>query len=68
MDEEDNRISIELAIGAAPRFGILESDAKIYAEEILKIVRDNWIPLARMHGLSRRQIEEMRPAFSVCCK
>lgn len=68
VDEEDNRISIELAIGVAPRFGITESDAKMCAKEILKIVRDNWASLAGAYGLSRRQIEEMRPAFGICCK
>ena len=39
VDEEDNRISIELAIQTAVRFGIERSDAEAYAKEILKIVR-----------------------------
>lgn len=36
------------------------------AEEILEIVRDNWEKLAKKYGLSRGQIEYMRPAFSEC--
>jgi serine/threonine-protein kinase HipA len=48
------------------RFGIPESDATSYAEDILRIVRDNWEKIASRYGLTRRQIEEMRPAFSVC--
>lgn len=66
VDEEDNSISIDLAVQTAVRFGISESDAEAQAEEILKIVRENWEKTAAGYGLSRRQIEEMRPAFSAC--
>lgn len=66
VDEEDNSISIELAVRTAPRFGISEKEARKLAGEILLVVRDNWTDLAIKYGLSRRQIEEMRPAFSAC--
>ena len=66
VDEEDNRISIDLAGQIAVRFGISKSDAEDYAEDILKTVRDNWKKTAVGYGLTRRQIEEMRPAFSAC--
>ena len=66
VDEEDNSISIDLAVQTAVRFGISESDAEAQAEEILKIVRDNWEKTAARYGLTRRQIEELRPAFSAC--
>ncbi len=66
VDEGDNSISIELAVKTAVRFGIPESDATSYAEDILRIVRDNWEKIASRYGLTRRQIEEMRPAFSAC--
>lgn len=66
VDEEDNSISIDLAVQTAVRFGISESDAEAQAQEILKIVRDNWEKTAAGYGLTRRQIEEMRPAFSAC--
>lgn len=66
VDEEDNSISIDLAVQTSVRFGISESDAEAQAEEILKIVRDNWEKTAAGYGLTRRQIEEMRPAFSAC--
>ena len=66
VDEEDNSISIDLAVQTAVRFGISESDAEAQAEEILKIVRENWEKTAAGYGLTRRQIEEMRPAFSTC--
>ena len=66
VDEEDNSISIDLAVETAIRFGIVQANAKEAAEEILKVVRDNWGKLASGYGLSRRQVEEMRPAFSAC--
>ena len=66
VDEDDNRISIETAVQIAPRFGIPKKDALIYAEDIMSFVRDNWEKLAKEYGLSRGQIEDMRPAFYVC--
>ena len=42
------------------------NSAEDYAEDILKIIRDNWEKTAVGYGLTRRQIEEMRPAFSAC--
>ena len=66
VDENDNRISVNLAIRTAPRFGIAQADAECYAGEILGRVKDNWRSLASGYGLSRRQVEEMRPAFSAC--
>ena len=66
VDEEDNSINIRLVIQTAARFGIAETEAQNYAEEILEIVRDNWSKIAANYGLTRRQIEEMRPAFRAC--
>jgi len=66
VDEMDNRIDIELAIDTAARFGIKKADAQQWAGEILKTVGENWMSLASRYGLSRGQIEDMRPAFSEC--
>jgi serine/threonine-protein kinase HipA len=66
VDDEDNSISIELAVSTAVRFGISETDARDYAKDILAIVRENWEKTASGYGINRRQIEEMRPAFSAC--
>lgn len=65
VNENDNRISIEFAIETAPRFGIKKVDAEKYAYEILETVHSNWEKLARYYDLSRRQIEDMKPAFSI---
>ena len=66
MDEDDNSISIDLAVQTAVKFGISKSDAEAVAEDILQIVRDNWERTAARYALTRRQIEEMRPAFNAC--
>lgn len=66
VNAEDNSISVELAVETAVRFGISETDAKMYAKEILGIVRENWEKQAVRCGLTRRPIEEMRPAFRAC--
>lgn len=66
VDEDDNSISIDLAVQTAVKFGISKSDAEAVAEDILQIVRDNWERNAAGYALTRRQIEEMRPAFNAC--
>ena len=65
VDEENNSIDIDLALQTAARFGIKKSDASAYAKEILQIVGNNWNKVAAKYGLTRRQIEEMRPAFGI---
>ena len=64
VDDRDNSISVELAVQTAPRFGISEKEAYVYAKEISAIVKDNWEKLAKGYDLSRNQIENMRPAFN----
>lgn len=66
VDDENNHISMELAVNTANRFGIQREVAEKIVSEIQKVVRDNWERLAKEHGLSRGQIEYMRPAFNEC--
>lgn len=66
VDDEDNHISMELAVNTASRFGIQREVAEKIVSEIQKVVRDNWERLAKEYGLSRGQIEYMRPAFNEC--
>ena len=68
INEDDNRISIRLAVETAQYFGIDEAEAKRLAEEITDIVKNNWEKLAIRYGISRSKIEDMRPAFSECYK
>lgn len=57
---------MELAVNTANRFGIQREVAEKIVSEIQKVVRDNWERLAKENGLSRGQIEYMRPAFNEC--
>lgn len=66
VDSYDNSISIDLAISSACFYDITKYDAEVYADEILTIVKNNWEQLAKKYSINRDQIEEMRPAFSVC--
>ena len=63
VDDKDNSISIPLATSIAPRFGITAEKAEKLAEEIQMVVKSNWERMAKECGLSRGQIENMRPAF-----
>ena len=66
VSEEDNSISLDLAIETASYYDISKSDAKRMAAELTSAVRGNWERLALEHGLSRGAVEYMRPAFSAC--
>lgn len=66
VNEDDNRISISLAIETAHQFGIKEEDAIMYAKEITETIKNNWEKLAAKHGIPRGKIEDMSPAFSAC--
>ena len=66
VDEYDNSISVNLAVSISEYFGIVKTDAEKMADEILKTVRCNWEKTAIKYGLSRGQIENMRPAFNEC--
>lgn len=66
VSEEDNSISIDLAVETAPYYGISKTNAERMAAEIISTVRGNWERLALQYGLSRGAIEYMRPAFSAC--
>lgn len=66
ISEEDDSISIELAITTASYYGISQNEAKKMAEEITCTVLDNWERLALEYGLSRGAIEQMKPAFGAC--
>ena len=66
VNEDDNRISVPLALDAAVSFGITKEEAQNFSAEILLIVRDNWETLAKHYNIPRGQIDDMRPAFSAC--
>ena len=65
VNESDNRINADLAIDTAERFGIGKNEAMKEAAEIINIVGSNWLRIASDCGISRGQIESMRPAFGL---
>ena len=66
VDANNNSIDIELAIETAVKFGIAKDIARKLALDIVSKVDINWEKLASIHGIRHRQVEEMRPAFSIC--
>lgn len=40
-----------------------EAEEKELSDEIIMVVKNNWERIAKEYGLSRGQIENMRPAF-----
>ena len=63
VNDEDNSIDINLAIETSRFFQLDRNEAKNLAEKICLIVHESWEGTARRYGLSRGQIEIMRPAF-----
>ena len=66
VDEDDSSIDFELAVSAAPYYGVSEEQAKPIVNEVKSIVQDNWRNVAKKYGLSRGEIERMEPAFREC--
>lgn len=67
VDSDNSSIDFNLAIDAAPFYGIEEQATELVVS-IKKIVRDNWQLLAAKYGISRGEIDRMRPAFRECEK
>lgn len=63
VNDEDNALNIQLAIETSKFFQLETAEAGRIAERICLIVRESWEGTARRYGLSRGQIETMRPAF-----
>jgi hypothetical protein len=63
VNDEDNSIDINLAIETSRFFQLDKNEANNLAEKICLIVHESWEGTARRYGLSRGQIEIMRPAF-----
>ena len=63
VNDEDNSLDIDLAIETSKFFQLDKNEAQSLAERICLIVRESWEGTAKRYGLSRGQIEIMRPAF-----
>ncbi|MCH5345230.1 MAG: hypothetical protein J1E64_14460 [Acetatifactor sp.] len=65
VDSDNSSIDFDLAIGVALFYGIEEKATELVVS-IKNIVRDNWQLLAKRYGISRGEIDRMRPALSRC--
>lgn len=63
IDNESSYIDVERAVTAAPYYGIETDAAHEMSELIRKTVGENWKELAKKYGISRGEVERMRPAF-----
>ena len=66
VDEDNSSIDFDLAIEAAPFYEMSKTQAQKNIADMKKIVGDNWRTLAGRYGISRGEIERMRPAFQEC--
>lgn len=66
VSEEDNSLSVDLAVEVAEQFMIPKKEAVALADEIVSTVRDNWRKIAEKNGLSKSSIEYMKSAFALC--
>lgn len=66
VSEEDNSLSVELAVEVAEQFMMPQKEAAVLADEIVSTVRDNWRKIAEKNGLSKSSIEYMKSAFALC--
>ena len=65
VDDSDSSIDFDLAVDAAPYYG-MEKDAAVEIVDNVKcIIIENWQETAKKYGISRGEIERMRPAFNV---
>ncbi|AOR28212.1 toxin HipA [Formosa sp. Hel1_33_131] len=62
IDENDNSLSIELALEVAPYFRLNPNKAQEIMDHILKVI-SNWRELAKKIGVSRSEMERMHTCF-----
>lgn len=64
VDSDNSSIDFDLAIEAAPYYGIEKENAKEQVTNIKNTVKDNWQGLAKKYGIGRGEMERMRVAFN----
>ena len=66
VDMDDGMLSLDLALSVAEYFDLDKDEASDIANEMKKVVFENWRVLAAKYGLSRAACEHMEPAFTLC--
>ncbi len=62
IDEHDNALEMDLALGIASYFGLKNDEAKAEIEKVCSVVK-RWERVASQLKISRNEREQMRPAF-----
>lgn len=63
INDTESMLDFDVAIDAAPYYGIEKKDAEKMVDEIKDIVINNWKNLASKYGVGRGEIERMKVAF-----
>lgn len=63
VDKDNNEIDFDLALSTAKYYNITNAKAESIIKDIKGTVSSNWRTLATRHCLTRREIEQMSPAF-----
>jgi len=62
IDEQSNALDLDLALKVSPYFRLDEQQARKIASDIKKAVRQ-WRPIAESLSISKREQQQMQPAF-----
>ncbi len=65
VDSESNLMDFGLALSVAGMYGVEANRASEEVQNIKSTVENNWQKLAKKYEISRREIEEMSPAFDM---
>ena len=63
INDTESMLDFDVAVDAAPYYGIEKKDAEKMVDEIKDIVSNNWKNLASKYGVGRGEIERMKVAF-----
>ncbi|WP_458458089.1 type II toxin-antitoxin system HipA family toxin [Pseudobutyrivibrio sp.] len=63
INDTESMLDFDVAIDAAPYYGIEKKDAEKMVDEIKDIVTNNWKDLASKYGIGRAEIERMKVVF-----
>lgn len=63
INDTESMLDFDVAVDAAPYYGIEKKDAEKMVDEIKDIVTNNWKNLASKYGVGRGEIERMKVAF-----
>lgn len=64
--KSNREMNFDLALSSAKYYDIQEDIAKKLIKDVKKIVKNNYIELAKKYGIKNSEIEKMKDAFRLC--